>query len=86
MERIDGRVVRQAKRSLGHYVADLVNGARSEKRLAALVGVGVTDDTIGSRNPALCRVFGALSSVFCRALDKIILSVTIMFTESRTLV
>lgn len=65
MERIDGRVVRQAKRSLGHYVADLVNGARSEKRLAALVGVGVTDDTIGSRNPALCRQLFAEYSALC---------------------
>jgi hypothetical protein len=37
------------------------------------------------QNPALCRVLGALPNAFCRALDKDLLSVTSMFTESRTL-
>jgi hypothetical protein len=37
------------------------------------------------RNPALCRVLDALPSVFCRTLDKVMLLVTTMFTESRTL-
>jgi hypothetical protein len=37
------------------------------------------------RNPALCQVLCALPSVFCRALGKVLLSVTTTFTESRTL-
>jgi hypothetical protein len=37
------------------------------------------------RNRALCRVLGALPSAFCRALGKVLLSVTTVFTESRTL-
>jgi hypothetical protein len=37
------------------------------------------------RNPALCRVLGALPSIFRRALGKVLLSVTTMFTENRTL-
>lgn len=44
MERIDGRVARQAKIPLGHSVTNLGNGARGEKRQAALVGAGVTDE------------------------------------------
>jgi hypothetical protein len=37
------------------------------------------------RNLALCRVLGALSSVFYQTLGKVQLLVTIAFTESRTL-
>jgi hypothetical protein len=37
------------------------------------------------RNPALRRVLGALLSIFCRELGKVLLSVTTTFTESRTL-
>jgi Na+-translocating ferredoxin:NAD+ oxidoreductase RnfA subunit len=37
------------------------------------------------RNPALCRVLGALPSVFCRSLGKVTLLVTTPFTECRTL-
>jgi hypothetical protein len=62
----------------------MVPAARnSEKRLAALVGVGITDDTLGIRlfaeRSALYRVF------FYRALGKVILSIMITFIESRTL-
>jgi hypothetical protein len=37
------------------------------------------------RNPALCRVLGALSSVFCWSLGKVTLSAMTQFTECRTL-
>jgi hypothetical protein len=37
------------------------------------------------QKPALCPVLGALSSVFCRALGKVSLSVTTTFAESGTL-
>jgi hypothetical protein len=37
------------------------------------------------RNLALCRVLDALPSAFCWALGKVLLSVTSVFTESRTL-
>jgi hypothetical protein len=37
------------------------------------------------RNPGLCRVPGALPSAFCRALGKVLHSVTSSFTERRTL-
>jgi hypothetical protein len=37
------------------------------------------------RNLGLCRVPGALPSAFCRALGKVLLSVTSSFTECRTL-
>jgi hypothetical protein len=44
-----------------------------------------TDSSLHYRNPALCRVLDALPSAFCRALGKVLLSVTTTFTESRTL-
>jgi hypothetical protein len=37
------------------------------------------------RNPALCRVFGALPSLSSAALGKVLLSVMTTFTESRAL-
>jgi hypothetical protein len=36
-------------------------------------------------NPSLYRVLGSLPSAFCRALGKVLLSVTTSFTECRTL-
>jgi hypothetical protein len=37
------------------------------------------------RNPTLCQVLYSLPSIFCRALGKVLLSITTMSTENRTL-